>query len=130
MVVDHTFHFNHVRLIFNLLVVQGYIDPWHCIAHVLHCFSLLNIVDNSYFIIYVGEISVPMVSFTTPTLHRCMSWHFPTHFSLPGICKRWLFLRTVSEKGWLSSLLPLIHIEFIFVFPGLSENRLLSLLLI
>jgi len=122
MVVNITFHFNHRGLILCLRVVQGCVDPEYSTAHVLHCFILLNIVDSSHFVISVGAISVPMVSFTTPTFHWWRSWHLPTHFNLPGLSKRWLSLRTVSKKGWLSSLLPLIHLEFIIVFPSLLES--------
>jgi hypothetical protein len=119
-----------VRLKFCLLVVQGCIDPWHLAAHVFYGFSLLNIVDGSRFIFFVGAVSVPMVSFTTPTLHRWWSGHLFLHFSLPGLPKGWLSLRVVSEKGRLVSLQPLLFPELLLIIPSLSKSRTFSLLFI
>jgi hypothetical protein len=87
-------------------------------------------VDGSHFIFYVGVVLVPMVSFTSPTLHRWRSGHLFIHFNLPGLPKGWLSLRTVSEKGRLVSLQPLLFPELLLIIPSLLKSRPFSLLFI
>jgi hypothetical protein len=106
------------------------IDPWHSTTHVLHCFILLNIMDNSHFSIFVGTISVLMISLTTPTLNGSLSWPLFPYFSHSRFSKRWLSLRNVFEKGRFVSLLPLLFLELPLVIPSLPKGRLFSLLLI
>jgi hypothetical protein len=119
-----------VRLIFILLVVQIYVEPWHSTAHVIHHFNLLDIMDSSHFALFFGTIFVLVVPLTAPTLNGCLPRPLFPYIIHSRISKRWFSLRIVYEKGWLSSLLPLIHLEFLLVFPSLLEGSLLSLLLI
>jgi hypothetical protein len=130
MVFYHTFNFNHVLLKFILLVVQGCIDPSYSYAHVIHCFFLLNIVDSSDFVTSMGAIYVYMISFTTPTFHRCLSWNLYTYFFLSGLSKILLSLRTVSEKGRFVSLLRFLFLEILLVIQSLPKSGLFSLFII
>jgi hypothetical protein len=122
LVVDHTFHFNHVGLVLCFLVVQGCINPWYISSHVLYCFCSLYIVNNPTSFTSVRTISKPMVSFTTPTLHRWLSWPLNPCVNHSGFFMHLFPLWIIFEESWLSSLLPLIHLEFFIVFPSLLES--------
>jgi hypothetical protein len=128
MVIDHTFYFNHVRLKFRIIVVQGRIDPWYSTSHILHCFSLLNIIDISHFSIFVWTIYVLMVSLIAPTLNGHLYWPLFPYFSHSWLSKCWLSLRTISEKWRFVSLLPLLFLKLLLVIPSLPKGRLFSLL--
>jgi hypothetical protein len=130
LVVDHTIHFNHVGLILFLLVVQGCIDPWHISSHVLHYFNLLYIVNKPSFFTSVRTISEPMIPITTPTLNRWLPWPLTPYINCSGFFRCFMLLWIISEEWWLISLLPLIHLEFIFVFPSLLERTPFFLLII
>jgi hypothetical protein len=129
MVIDHTFNFNHARLIFFLLVVQGCVDPGYSTSHVFHYFNFLNIMDNSHFSIFVGAVSVLMVSLKAPTMNGCLPWPLFPYASHSQLSKRWLSLRTIYEKGRFFSLLPLLLIELLLVIPSLPKSGISYLLL-
>jgi hypothetical protein len=122
LVVDRTFHFNHVGLILCLLVFQGCINPWHISAHVLYCLSSLYIVNNPTFSTSVRIIFEPMVSFTNLALHRWLSWLLTPCVNHSGFLMRLLPLWIIYEEWWISSLLALIDLEFLIVFPSLLER--------
>ena len=87
MVIDHTFNFNHVLLKLILLVVQGCIYPWYSTSHVLQCLCLLDIVDSSHFSIFVGTMSILVVSLTAPTLNGCLPWPLSPYHNHYGSLK-------------------------------------------
>jgi hypothetical protein len=86
-------------------------------------------MKSSRFTIFMGTISVLVVSFTTPTLNGCLSLSLCSLFS-HWQSKQWLSLKTVSEKGRLVSLLPLFLLKPLLVIPSLPKDRLFSLLFI
>ena len=71
-----------------------------------------------------------VVPFTTPTLNRWLPWPLTPCLDRSGFSKSWLSLSIISEEWWLSSLLPLIHLEFLFVFPSFLESWPCFLLII
>jgi hypothetical protein len=62
--------------------------------------------------------------------HRWQFGHLFIHFSLSGLPKGWLSLRTISEKGRLVSLQPLLFPELLLIIPSLPKSRAFPLLFI
>jgi hypothetical protein len=117
-----------MKIIF--IVIEDCINPMYISSHVLNFSNFLYIVHNACLIPSLREISMHMISNTTPTLNRLFPWIFPhclCHSVLLGI---WLSLHDIYEKWWLSPILPLLHLDFHLVFPSLLESRSSLLLII
>jgi hypothetical protein len=69
MIINLTFHLNHVGLIFYFPIVQGCISPWHSSTHIFHYIKLLDVMYSPHPLSLVRTIFVHVVSFTSPTLY-------------------------------------------------------------
>jgi hypothetical protein len=78
----------------------------------------------------MGTISVLVVSLIAPTLNGCLSLSLCSLFSHSRLSKRWLSLKTVSEKGRFVSLLPLFLLKLPLIIPNLPKDGPFSLLFI
>jgi hypothetical protein len=132
--INLTFYFNHVGLIICLSIVQGCIVPWHASTHVPYFLLFLNVMHSPHLISLVRTIFIHVISFTSLTLYGLFSWPISQGIYHFFITLRWfpllMCLRTITNERWLKSFLPLIHISFHLVIPGLLESWPSSVLLI
>jgi len=117
-----TLYFNHIRLICCLLVVQGYINPWHACSYVLNCISLLYIVNNPHCFPYMRKIYMHMVYHTFPTFYQSFPWPFSQCFCYSRFILRWISLITIYGEWWLAPFICLVHITFLLINPRSLED--------
>ena len=126
MIINLTFHFNHVGLIVYLPIVQGCIDPWHGSTHILYCLLFIDVMCSLHFISLVRTIFIHVISFTSPTLYGMLSWPLSQGICHFLITLRWfpllMCLISIPYERWLEPFLPIIHIVFLLVILGLLES--------
>jgi hypothetical protein len=94
MIINVTLYFNNMRLVFFLLVFECFTNPWHDFSHVLNCTIFLDIVNGHHLFSSVMEISIQVVSVTSPNI----LWVFVLDFS-PMILSSWIiFVLVFLEK--------------------------------
>jgi len=134
MIINITFHFDHVGSIVCLSIFQGCIDPRHDFSHFLYCLLLLDAMYNIHIISLVRTIFIHVIFLTYPKIYGMIPWPISQGLHHFLITLRWLplliCLRSISDKMWLESFLPLIHISFLIVIPSPLESWLSSVLLI
>jgi hypothetical protein len=122
LMINITFYLDHVGLVGYLSIVQGCINPWHALSHIVHYICFMNFMHIPHLISLVRKIFVLMFSFTSPTPYAMLSWNF-THklchfmFTLCWVSLL-ICLRYVLNEAFLESFLPLIHLFSLFIIPG------------
>jgi hypothetical protein len=127
IIINLTLYLNHVGLVVYLSIVQGYINPWHDPAHIIHCIIFQYVMHIPHSISHVRKICIQIVSFTSPTLYRSLSWHPPQgtcHFMF-NLC--WSFplpicLKYFLDERRIESFISLIHLASLLIMLGILES--------
>lgn len=112
-------------LMFYMSIFQGCIYPWNIFAHIFNCSGFLKVVNNPHFVLFMREISIRMLSFTSPTFDQ-WSWSFAWRF-----CHLWLTLSCVDlliyiriapkRRRRFETFHPLFHCFLLLILPRLME---------
>jgi hypothetical protein len=119
-------------LVYCLSIFQGYIYSWNIFAHVFYCSILLDVVKCPHIVLFVREILVHVIFFTSTTFNW---WYFPFSqgvLPLGFILSRIIFIlciRNVSVERRFESLASLIRFILLLILPRLLQ-RLFSISLI
>jgi hypothetical protein len=126
MIINITFHFNHVGLIVCLSIIQGCLYPLHTLAHVFHYIHILKFVDDPHPFSLVRTIFIHVFSFTSPTLYELLSWPLPHGIYHLRFILCWIpllmCLGFVPKEIYLRSFLPLIHLAFLLIVPRFLKS--------
>ena len=131
LIMDHTFDFNHIRLMICLLMVQRCINSGHTSGCILYCIFLLNVMCSHCVVSLLREKPLEVISSTSPTFNRLP---FPYSLRLGNLAvtgDSLSLLKWISPKrGWFKPLLSLILMILLLIFPRSSEVYLSFTLLI
>ena len=113
--INDTFHFNHIGLLFCLSIFEGCI---YCV-HVLYYCSRLDVVHNLFLISFVRNILVLVILFTPPTLD---SWY--SSFSQGVFLPRFIFsnlLLLICCWSYFIKTQDLFLLSFFIIYYSLSS---------
>jgi hypothetical protein len=111
----------------------GCLGPHRSLAFYCPCPPLFQLVEHYGQLLlchFYGDNLCTCGSLYSPNTEWASVSAFVPHFNHSWLSKRWMSLRTISEKWRLISLLPLFFLKLLLVIPSLPKGRFFSLLLI